>query len=241
VTPALEVRGLARHFGGFVALRDVSFSVRVGTTHAIIGPNGAGKSTLVNTISGLLAPTAGSVWLAGADISHRRAHQIARMGLVRTFQIASLFADLTVRENLDVALVACRRYRPGAHRRSSDELLELFGLGAAAHQRVAWLSHGDQRILEVALALAADPQVMLLDEPTAGMSPDETDRFIRLVNDRLKGNHTVVLIEHDMDVVSQTTDHVTVLCAGAVLADGAREAVMVDALVQEAYLGRAEH
>ena len=204
MTPALEVRGLARHFGGFVALRDVSFRVRAGATHAIIGPNGAGKSTLVNTISGLLAPTAGSVILAGTDISRTKAHRIARMGLVRTFQIASLFAELTVRQNLDVALVACRRFRrPGAdgspiRRRTTEEMLELFGLGPVASRRVAILSHGDQRILEVAVALAADPQVLLLDEPTAGMSPDETERFIRLVNDRLKGSHTVVLIEHDM-------------------------------------------
>ena len=238
---ALQVTGLGKRYGGFVALSGVNIDIAQGATHAIIGPNGAGKTTLVNTISGLVAPSSGSIRLGGQEIGRMKAHQVARRGLVRTFQLTSLFAELTVRENLAVALVAARRYRTAAANglRTADELLEDFGLQAVAGQRVAWLSHGDQRILEVAVALSAEPLVMLLDEPTAGMSPDETERFITLVVDRLKRRHTLVVIEHDMEVVMQIADHITVMCAGAVLADGAPDAIMADRLVQEAYLGRA--
>ena len=238
---ALQVTGLGKRYGGFVALSGVDIDVAPGATHAIIGPNGAGKTTLVNTISGLVSPSSGSIKLGGQEIGRMKAHQVARRGLVRTFQLTSLFAELTVRENLAVALVAARRYRTAAANalRTADELLEDFGLHAVAGQRVARLSHGDQRILEVAVALSAEPLVMLLDEPTAGMSPDETERFITLVVGRLKRRHTLVVIEHDMEVVMQIADHITVMCAGTVLADGAPDAIMADRLVQEAYLGRA--
>jgi branched-chain amino acid transport system ATP-binding protein len=241
---ALQVTGLGKRYGGFVALRGVDITVAPGATHAIIGPNGAGKTTLVNTISGLVSSSSGSIRLGGEEIGRMKAHQVARRGLVRTFQLTSLFAELTVRENLAVALVAARRYRrpapgSGITLRTEDELLEDFGLQAVAGQRVAWLSHGDQRILEVAVALSAEPLVMLLDEPTAGMSPDETERFTTLVIERLKRRHTLVVVEHDMEVVMQTADHITVMCAGTVLADGTPDAIMADPLVQEAYLGRA--
>jgi len=238
---ALQVTGLGKRYGGFVALHGVDITVAPGAIHAIIGPNGAGKTTLVNTISGLVAPSSGSIKLGGEEIGRMPAHLVARRGLVRTFQLTSLFAELTVRENLAVALVAARHYRSASALRTEDELLEDFGLQSVAGQRVGWLSHGDQRILEVAVALSAEPLVMLLDEPTAGMSPDETERFTALVIGRLKRRHTLVVIEHDMEVVMQTADHITVMCAGTVLADGTPDAIMADELVQEAYLGRARH
>jgi branched-chain amino acid transport system ATP-binding protein len=246
MTTALSVSGLGKRFGGFVALRDVTFDVAENSTHAIIGPNGAGKTTLVNTISGLLKPEAGSIRLGERDITKAPAHVVAREGLVRTFQITSLFPDLTVTENLDVALHACRKFRiprlsPATKAQTSEQLLERFGLGRIANRMVAQLSHGDQRILEVAVALAAEPAIILLDEPTAGMSPDETERFTALISGTLKGRHTLVLIEHDMDVVLRTADHITVLCAGMVLASDAPQAIMANPLVQEAYLGRTRH
>ena len=246
MTAALSVSGLGKRFGGFVALRDVSFEVAENSTHAIIGPNGAGKTTLVNTISGLLKPETGSIRLGERDITKVPAHMVAREGLVRTFQITSLFPELTVRENLDVALRACRQFRiprlsPGTVAQTADQLLERFGLGRIAERTVAQLSHGDQRIVEVAIALAAEPAIILLDEPTAGMSPDETERFTSLISDTLKGRHTLVLIEHDMDVVLRTADYITVLCAGMVLASDAPQAIMANPSVQEAYLGRTRH
>jgi branched-chain amino acid transport system ATP-binding protein len=246
MTAALSVSGVNKRFGGFVALHDVSFDVLQNTTHAIIGPNGAGKTTLVNTISGLIKPEAGKIKLGERDITRVPAHMVARAGLVRTFQITSLFADLTVKENIDVALHACRRFRllqlgPGARAQDADQLLDRFGLDRVATRPVGQLSHGDQRILEVAVALAAEPAIILLDEPTAGMSPDETERFTSLITQTLKGRHTLVLIEHDMDVVLRTADHITVLCAGTVLADDTPDAIMANPIVQEAYLGRAHH
>ncbi len=165
---------------------------------------------------------------------------------MRTFQITSLFPDLTVKENIEVALHACRRYRlreigSATNLQTADQLMERFGLTRVAAQPTTQLSHGDQRILEVAVALAAEPAIILLDEPTAGMSPDETERFTSLMTQTLKGRHTLVLIEHDMDVVLRTADHITVLCAGTVLADDTPEAIMTNPVVQEAYLGRAHH
>jgi branched-chain amino acid transport system ATP-binding protein len=246
MTTALSVTGLGKRFGGFVALRDVSFDVAENSTHAIIGPNGAGKTTLVNTISGLLKPETGSIRLGEHDITKVSAHMVAREGLVRTFQITSLFPDLTVTENLDVALHACRQFRiprlsSGTVAQTAEQLLDRFGLGRIAKRSVSHLSHGDQRILEVAIALAAEPAIILLDEPTAGMSPDETERFTSLVSDKLKGHHTLVLIEHDMDVVLRTADHITVLRAGMVLASDSPQAIMANPSVQEAYLGRTRH
>ncbi len=244
--PALSISGLGKRFGGFVALHDVTFTVAENATHAIIGPNGAGKTTLVNTISGLMKPETGKIELGERDITRVPAHLVARAGLVRTFQITSLFPDLTVKENIEVALHACRLYRlreigSAANLQTADQLMERFGLTRVAGQPTAQLSHGDQRILEVAVALAAEPAIILLDEPTAGMSPDETERFTSLMTQTLKGRHTLVLIEHDMDVVLRTADHITVLCAGTVLADDTPEAIMTNPVVQEAYLGRAHH
>jgi branched-chain amino acid transport system ATP-binding protein len=243
--PLLQIRALSRRFGEFTALNGVTLSIAEGATQAVIGPNGAGKTTLVNVITGLYPATQGNVILAGKEISRSSAFEIARMGLMRTFQITSLFLNLTVQENIEIALVARRKYRLSSLGRSdslsgSDDIIDLVGLGPVATQKVENISHGDQRLLEVGVALAAGPHVLLLDEPTAGMSPSETERFVDLLNTRLKGAYTMLLIEHDMDVVMQTTDRITVLESGRVLADGTPSEIMANPVVQEAYLGRPQ-
>lgn len=243
----LQVRDLSKRFGEFTALDDVTLSVMEGAAHAVIGPNGAGKTTLVNVITGLHPATRGNVILAGQDISRVSTFEIARLGLIRTFQITSLFLELTVRENIEIALVARRKYRlsrlgsRATAMKDAREIIELVGLESVSGQKVENISHGDQRLLEVGVALAAEPHVLLLDEPTAGMSPSETLGFIDLVNRHLKGRYTIVLIEHDMEVVMQTTDRITVLESGRVLADGTLAEIMADPLVQEAYLGRPQN
>lgn len=242
----LQVSGLTRRFGEFTALHDVTLSVEEGAAHAVIGPNGAGKTTLVNVVTGLHPATSGKVVLAGRDISRASTFEIARRGLIRTFQITSLFLELTVRENIEIALVACRKYRlsgAGSNAtalKDAHEIVELVGLQSVSGQKVENISHGDQRLLELGVALAAEPVILLLDEPTAGMSPSETLGFVDLVNRRLKGRQTIVLIEHDMEVVIQTTDRITVLEGGRVLADGTPAEIMANRLVQEAYLGRPQ-
>lgn len=240
----LQTESLSKSFGKFEALRDASLTVREGKAHAIIGPNGAGKTTLVNVITGLFKPTSGTVRLADEDITTASIHDIARRGLVRTSQITSLFSGLTVRDNVEVAVVAREKYRTegrAEQRRpaSSADLIDLVGLSPVADRRVDSLSHGDQRLLELAVALAIEPSVLLLDEPTAGMSPLETGRFIDLVNGSLKLKYTVVLIEHDMAVVMGTADQICVLHQGSIIADGAPEEIMSDRFVREAYLGSA--
>lgn len=245
--PLLQVKDLCKRFGDFTALDGVTLSVMEGATQAVIGPNGAGKTTLVNVITGLHPATGGNIILSGQEISHASAFEIARLGLIRTFQITSLFLDLTVQENIEIASVARKKYRlakTGADAkgtRDCREIVELVGLASVANQKVENISHGDQRLLEVGVALAADPHLLLLDEPTAGMSPSETERFIELVNGQLKGEHTIVLIEHDMEVIMQTTDRITVLESGRVLADGTPAEIMESPVVQEAYLGRPQN
>jgi branched-chain amino acid transport system ATP-binding protein len=243
--PLLQIRALSRRFGEFTALNGVTLSIAEGATQAVIGPNGAGKTTLVNVITGIYPATQGNVILDGKEISRSSAFDIARMGLMRTFQITSLFLDLTVEENIEIALVARKKYRLSSLARGdslsgSDDIIDLVGLGPVATQKVENISHGDQRLLEVGVALAAGPHVLLLDEPTAGMSPSETERFVDLLNTRLKGAYTMLLIEHDMDVVMQTTDRITVLEGGRVLADGTPSEIMANPVVQEAYLGRPQ-
>ncbi|MCV9938345.1 ABC transporter ATP-binding protein [Boseaceae bacterium BT-24-1] len=229
-------------------LKGVDLQVGEGTVHAVIGPNGAGKTTLVNIITGVHSPSAGSIRFAGEQVASLSVHQRARRGLARTFQITNLFGDLTVRENISVALAGARRHRfkrlsdaelEYARSTTVEELLGLVGLQAASEVKAEILSHGDQRLLEVAVALACQPKMLLLDEPSAGMSPAETQAFISLVNTRLRGRVTIVLIEHDMAVVMGTADRICVLAGGSVLADGMPSEIMQNTYVKEAYLGRA--
>jgi branched-chain amino acid transport system ATP-binding protein len=232
--PAFAVEGASMSFGAFRALNDVSLDVGHGEIRAIIGPNGAGKTTFVNIVSGIFKPTSGRVTLEGRDITALSPQRRARLGLARTFQITSLFKGMTVSEQLQLAVRDADG--DGETRR---ELLEQMGLAAFADREVDTLSHGDQRILEMAMAMVLKPKFLLLDEPTAGMSIAETDRMIRLIIERLRGRIGVIIIEHDMNVVTQTSDKVTVLAAGAVAASGLPQDVLRDPHVKEIYLGSA--
>ncbi len=241
----LVTEHLGRRFGGIVALRDVSLAVEAGERRAIIGPNGAGKTTLFNIISGELRATSGRVRLGDHAITGLPTHRIAALGLARTFQRNNLLLNLTALENVRLALQALtsatrRLFTPAArltHLR--DEALALLGrMGLEGRDGVPArvLSYGEQRQLEVALALAGRPRVVLLDEPTAGMSPAETARMTSLLS-RLGRDQTLVVIEHDMDVVFALADRITVLHLGEVLASGTPDAVRADGRVQDVYLG----
>jgi len=232
--PAFAVEGVSMSFGAFRALSDVSLDVGHGEIRAIIGPNGAGKTTFVNIVSGIFKPTSGRVTLEGRDITTLSPQRRARLGLARTFQITSLFKGMTVSEHLQLAVRDA-----DADGETRRELLEQMGLAAFADREVDTLSHGDQRILEMAMAMVLKPKFLLLDEPTAGMSIAETDRMIRLIIERLRGRIGVIIIEHDMNVVTQTSDKVTVLAAGAVAASGLPQDVLRDPHVKEIYLGSA--
>ena len=232
--PVFSVEGVSKSFGVFNALTDVSLSVRHDEIRAIIGPNGAGKTTFVNIVSGVYRPSKGRVILDGTDITGLPPQKRARLGLARTFQIASLFRGMTVAEHMELAVRGLDR-----DRRERAELLDRMGLSGLADRDVQTLSHGDQRILEMAMAMVLKPKFLLLDEPTAGMSVAETDRMIRLIADRLRGKVGVIIVEHDMSVVTQTSDQVTVLAAGAVATSGTPDVVLRDPLVKELYLGSA--
>jgi branched-chain amino acid transport system ATP-binding protein len=241
---ALAVSSVSKKFGDFSVLKDVNFSIEKGESRAIIGPNGAGKTTLVNIISGVFPPSSGSVMLGTQNITGLEPHKVARLGLVRTYQITSLFNEMSATENVEVALIGRAKYRSGSPTSGESpstaaEILDLLGLRHAAGKRVHDLAHGDQRLLEVAIAIALDPEVLLLDEPTAGMSPGETRGFINLVNDRLRGRQTIVLIEHDMEVVMNTADRVCVLAQGEVIANDTPKAISENSFVKEAYLGHS--
>jgi branched-chain amino acid transport system ATP-binding protein len=241
----LEARGLTKRFDGFTAVDAVELSISQGAIHSVIGPNGAGKTTFFRLLTGIERPTQGTVSFSGQDITGRRPHVITRRGLTQSFQITNVFPRLSVLESVQVAILA-RRGRSGDfltlfHRRVEREardLLEQVGLAQVTLTEAGTLSHGDQRILEMALALATQPQLLLLDEPTAGMSPFETDRMVDLVTElaRAKGL-TVLLSEHDMDVVFGISDRVTVLHQGRVISEGSPEEVQDDERVIEVYLG----
>ncbi len=212
-----------------------------GEVQALIGPNGAGKTTLINVITGLLPPTAGTVRLAGRDITGWPPERIARLGVARTFQLTAIFPGCSVFDSVLVAAAAARRagrlpprLAPAA---AVHDLLALTGLAALAPVRAGTLSHGDQKLLELALALATRPAVLFLDEPTAGMSPAETARTVEVIRG-LRGTAAIVIVEHDMEVVMRVSDRVTVLSNGRVIADGAPGVIRADRRVREVYLGR---
>jgi branched-chain amino acid transport system ATP-binding protein len=242
---ALELEGLCRRFGGLEAVGNVTLTVPQGARKAIIGPNGAGKTTLFNVITGELAPSAGRIRLFGRDITGLPAHRRAAMGLARTFQITNLFRDLTVEENVLLAVQALRpaRYvmtRPlGRYTEMRERvrlLLERAGLWDKRRMRVRTLSYGDQRQIEVLLALAGEPRLLLLDEPAAGLSPGERLEMARFIKG-LDSGLTILLIEHDMDVAFEVVETIAVLHFGRLVAEGSKEAVRADPAVQEIYLG----
>ena len=242
---ALRLEAVTRHFGGLRAVDAVSLTVRAGERRALIGPNGAGKTTLFNLVAGVLPVTAGSIRLFGEDVTRAPAHRRAARGLARTFQITNLFPGLTVMENCLLAVQALTpvkfsMLRPVAAyprlRARARAMLAAVGLETVDEVLVANLSHGEQRQLEIALALAGQPRLLLLDEPTAGLSPAES----RLMADLLAGLDpaiTVLMIEHDMDIALALASHVTVLHYGRVIADGTREEIRADPQVREVYLG----
>ncbi|GLW66654.1 ABC transporter ATP-binding protein [Actinomadura rubrobrunea] len=247
MTAVLELQGLTRSYGSLTAVDHVDLVVREGERHALIGPNGAGKSTLFATVAGTLRATSGRVLLNGRDVTALPESARARRGLLRTYQHSSLFLGCTVLDNVALAAqrvqrVAHRFDRPARRFRRTQaralEHLESVGLAGRAHDLVSALSHGERRQLEVAMVLAAEPTLVMFDEPTAGMSAAETERFVTLL-EGLPRTLTVVIVEHDLDVVFRLADRVTVLHLGSVLASGPPEAIRADEAVQAAYLGAA--
>jgi branched-chain amino acid transport system ATP-binding protein len=235
---------LTRTFGGLVAVRDVSISLRPGELHAVIGPNGAGKTTLVNLLSGEIKPTAGRIALMGREVAGEPAWRMTALGIGRSFQRINIFPSLTVLENVRLAVQAVgapRRLFGDAARATdliakAEQTLERIGLAQAAGQGAGTLSHGEQRQLEIAMALASQPKVLLLDEPLAGMGPEESLRMTALLKE-LAREHALLLIEHDMDFVFSVADWMTVMAEGMMLAEGRPEAIRANTAVQDAYLG----
>ncbi|MCD6733974.1 MAG: ABC transporter ATP-binding protein [Burkholderiaceae bacterium] len=245
----LQTQGLTRRFGALVATDRVSLRIERGARHALIGPNGAGKTTLVNLLTGMLAPSEGRIELLGEDVTGLAAHQRARRGLVRTFQINQLFGSFTPLQSLALAVSArmgaAGRWwtRLGADRRVAqrcDALLGQFRLDDVAGQKVSQLPYGKQRLLEIALALACEPRVLLLDEPVAGVPGSERREILDAV-DALPEEVAVVLIEHDMDVVFGFARRMTVLVSGGVFAEGAPDEIARDPRVKAVYLGSGSH
>jgi branched-chain amino acid transport system ATP-binding protein len=245
--PLLECRGLSRRFGGLIAVDAVDLVIEPGEVRAVIGPNGAGKSTLFNVITGVLAPSDGEIYFAGERITGLPVHRVIQKGVARTFQLTHLFPALTARENVRIAAQArhAGRWRPlaggalfAATAAAAEEALALMRLSDAADVKAGLLSHGNQRLLEVAMAIAQRPRLLLLDEPTQGLSVEETDQAVGILRAMLaRGGLTVILVEHDMEVVFRLADKITVLHRGRVIADGPPDAVKANEEVQRAYLG----
>jgi branched-chain amino acid transport system ATP-binding protein len=243
--PLLETRGLRRNFGGILAVDDVDLDVGPGEIHAVIGPNGAGKTTLINLLSGRHRADAGEIRFAGASVARLPMAARARRGLVRSFQITSVFPDFSVLENVALAAQARERHafrfwRPVAGdprlEGPARAALSRVGLADRARTRAGNLAHGEQRQLEIAMALATRPRLLLLDEPMAGMGVEESRRMVGLLR-ALKASYAMLLVEHDMDAVFALADRITVLVYGRVIASGAPDDIRADAEVQRAYLG----
>jgi branched-chain amino acid transport system ATP-binding protein len=240
----LETTELTRTFGSLVALDRVTLSVRRGELRSVIGPNGAGKTTLFRLISGETTPTGGSIRFSGREITGLPRHRVARLGIAKSFQITNVFPRLSVLENVRVAAQGVRRAfdfwsrvdRLTDSRDRAFAILETVHLAHRAGLSAAHLSHGEKRHLEIGIALAADPALLLLDEPTAGMSPEETDETMALIRE-LAGARTVIVVEHKMKLVMGISDRITVLHEGRVLAEGTPDEIRADGRVQETYLG----
>lgn len=241
----LETRTLYKRFGGLVATDEVSLAIRKGECHAVIGPNGAGKTTLIGQLSGSLRPDAGTVHFAGRDVTKLNARQRAMLGFARSFQITSILNEFSVLDNIGIAIQAVsgssfRFWRPVANETTlvtkAMTILRQVGLEELASRHARNLSHGEHRQLEIALALSTRPQLLLLDEPMAGMGPDESERMVQLITG-LKGRYTVLLVEHDMDAVFRLADRISVLVAGRVIATGSVDEIRTNTEVKSAYLG----
>jgi len=244
----LEARGLVKRFGGLLATDDLDLSVRRGEIHAVIGPNGAGKTTLIGQLTGELRPDSGSIHFDGADVTTLPAPARARLGIARSFQITQIFRRFTVLENV---MLAVQAREPHAFRFWTDarrdealsgparRVLEETGLAASAGRLAGALAHGEQRQLEIAMALATSPRMLLLDEPMAGMGREESERMTGLLR-RLKARETILLVEHDMDVVFALADRVTVLVYGRAIACGTPDEIRANQEVRTAYLGEDE-
>ena len=246
--PLLETRDLTKHFGGLAAVSRVGLTVEEGEIVGLIGPNGAGKTTCFNLLSGFMRPTAGAIAFAGEDITGLRPHQVVRRGLVRTFQLTTLFQDLTALENVLLGMhlharaglcrsLLSRRVFPPDEVVQGREVLELTGLGAQADQLARNLPHGHQRVLGIGMALAARPRLLLLDEPVTGMNLDESGRVMALVKTIRYRGTTILLVEHNMKAVMGTCERIVVLNFGQKLAEGTPAEVSTSAAVIEAYLG----
>ncbi len=249
----LEIDGLTMRFGGLVAVDGLSFAVEEKSIHGLIGPNGAGKTTTFNAISGYYIPTSGSVRLRGETISGQKMHQIAKRGLIRTFQHSTLFAEMSVLDNaligthivhrpkLLAALLGTEKKTREQARERAAEALAFFGLDDLADERAGDLSHGHQRALGMAIAYAAGPDVMLLDEPFTGMNPEETAGMMVLMRKLRDNGATIMIVEHDMKAIMGLCDHITCMSFGRLLAEGGPEDIRNDPAVIQAYLGSTDH
>jgi branched-chain amino acid transport system ATP-binding protein len=245
--PVLRIDKLVKRFGGLTAVDHLNLSLPSGRLQAIIGPNGAGKTTFFNLVSGLLKPDAGRIYFLGRDITGLKPHEISRLGIKRTLQIKSVFPQMSVADNLWITAQAGNRFlhpfRPALRDRDTAErverTLEQIGLTSLASRAAGTLSYGDVALLEIGMALIAQPRLLLLDEPTCGMSPAETERAVEKIRE-LARSIDIVIIEHDMEVVFEIADDITVMAQGSVLASGGPEEISADERVREAYLGRPE-
>ncbi len=243
----LETKGLRKHFGDLAAVAGVDLTFREGELAAVIGPNGAGKTTFFNLVTGRLKPTAGKVYFRGKDITGLPPYHIARRGISRIFQITNLFPELTVYENIRVAVLSKMRETARMFtfdrnlRRANEEtdrILDTVGLSEKRNSICGVLSHGDQRLVEIGVALAIDPVLLLLDEPTGGMGPEETDEMVKFIRGLVeKQDITIVLVEHDMSVVFSIAERIVVMHQGQIIADGKPDEIKAERGVREAYLG----
>ena len=241
----LEIKNLNKKFGGVIATKDLNLSISDGELHAIIGPNGAGKTTLISQIFGQIFPDSGQIFFQGINVTKVSEYKKSRLGINRTFQITSVMKSLTVSENIQLATDTTRENSLNFYKSSNnkanifkkiDFCLRQVGLIKAVNQPVTSLSHGDCSKLEIAMALASDAQLLLLDEPMAGLGPTETKEMIALLK-RLKGQRTILIIEHDMDAVFALADQISVLVSGKIIATGKPDTIRRDSKVQSAYLG----
>ena len=249
MTELLRVEGLTRSFGGLVVASDISLAIGAGDRIGLIGPNGAGKTTLINLVTGALRPSSGRILLAGQDVTRLSGVERVRLGLVRTFQVSRLFRDMTMREHVGLAILLregkARRafgdpWKVGGVADEASSILHELGLGSVADHRVSQVAYGQQRLLEIGIALALRPKVLMLDEPAAGVAHDEAPRIVQALN-LLPSDIAVLMIEHDIDMVFRFATKVIVLAAGRIICEGPPSSVAGDQRVREVYLGSYVH